>query len=67
MVCVDLDKDKYGVGPEVNFLLEHGASPREVPCGINKLLEDSFREYGVSERVNFLLEHGACLNLNDSL
>lgn len=42
-------------------LLQHGASFGYIPCGINKLLEDSFRKYGVGPDVNFLLEHGASL------
>lgn len=52
---------EYGPGPRVNFLLDHGASIADVPCGLPQLTEDTFREYGPGPRVNFLLEHGASI------
>ena len=44
----------------LNWLLQHGASYREVPGGINKLFRDAFLRYDSSQKLNWMIGNGAC-------
>ncbi|KAJ9480481.1 hypothetical protein VN97_g13088 [Penicillium thymicola] len=56
ILCGNLLEEKFrefGNGPQVQHLLQHGASLHDVPCGINSLLEEKFRLLATICKFNF--------------
>jgi hypothetical protein len=50
---------KFGDGRNIKLLLQHGADFNQVPCGLHKLLEDTFRD---GRDIRLLLQHGTNFN-----